>query len=115
MERNESDLLSRAHDEQTLMRGGKSSFIRKLQMRRHGLHVLMTRFEAMEARFILCPGFENQKVPAGFLRPKSYWPVCGAGLQRVFSAKRTLEYSVLGLISGFVRYDMRDAVWRLPA
>ena len=72
MERNESDLLSRAQDERILMRDSKSSFIRKLQMRQHGLRVLMSRFEAMEARFILCPGLENQKVPAGFLRPKSY-------------------------------------------
>jgi len=72
MERKETDLLSRTQDEQILMRDSKSSFIRKLQMRQHGLHVLMPRFEAMEARFILCPGLENQKVPAGFLRPKSY-------------------------------------------
>ena len=114
MEQNGSELLSRAQDEQILMRGGKSSFIRKLQMRRRGLHVPMSRFEAMEARFTLCLGCENQEVPAGFLRLESYWPMGGAGFQRVYSAKRTLEYYVLGLISRFVRYDMRDAVWRLP-
>jgi hypothetical protein len=55
MERREDYLLSQMMDELVLMRYSESSLIWNHHMKKPGLHVLTSMFEAMEARFVACP------------------------------------------------------------
>jgi len=50
-----------------LMRYGESNVIRKLLERRRGLHVLMSLFQALEARFVLSLAVENEPDPIELL------------------------------------------------